>query len=60
MFLNIISSLALRSGERRGVGLFAFSSASLSKRSAASPTSTGIDFIGNAMMYAFGLLVWGL
>ena len=46
---STLSNLALRSGESLGVGRLAFASASITKRSAASPVSTGIDFIAIAI-----------
>lgn len=48
---------ALRSGESLGVGRFAFSSASSTKRSAASPVSTGIVFIAIAIVVLFQILL---
>ena len=47
------SNLIFASVERRGVGRFAFNSASVSKRSAASPYNTGMDLIDNAIYLIF-------
>lgn len=51
MLRNTLSNRAFRSGESWGIGRWAFASASITKRSAASPIRVGIAFIAVAISY---------